>query len=409
VPLAVVAPFLAARPGDTFLVGSPNDKPDRGRNRAVVSVLVCLVLVSAIMASATRSALVGAAVGCGALLWLARRSRTWLRRASAGALVAVVASSIWVTTSSGSALGQRLRSWHDENWLRVEYQVEASDLTVGVGEVFAVPVVLRNTGAVTWRKSGDQPTHLAYHWERVDPANTLVEFEGMRTELPIDVPPGAALEVFALARGPQAEGSYRLRWDLVEEGVSWFSDQGNPMPEQRIEVTRSAEPRPSYPEPHATRPEGAPMAPPRSALWRAALVLWRGRPLLGVGPDNFRRRYQGVIAPSPNGQPYIDTRVHANSLYFETLADLGVAGIAALAVLAVALARVARASRAGEPPLGIAGLGCAVAAGVFFVHGALDYFFEFTPLFGLFWLLLGLTAASDSARRSSGALPDSTR
>jgi hypothetical protein len=46
----------------------------------------------------------------------------------------------------------------------------------------------------------------------------------------------------------------------------------------------------------------------------------------------------------------------------------------------------------------VAGLGTAIAAGTFFVHGAFDYFFEFTPLLGLFWLLLGLTAACGQVR-----------
>jgi hypothetical protein len=38
-------------------------------------------------------------------------------------------------------------------------------------------------------------------------------------------------------------------------------------------------------------------------------------------------------------------------------------------------------------------LACGIAAGLFFVHGVLDYFLEFTPLYGLFWLTLGLTAS----------------
>ncbi len=135
----------------------------------------------------------------------------------------------------------------------------------------------------------------------------------------------------------------------------------------------------------------APPAPPRPTLWRAALVLWHQRPLLGVGPDNFRRRYQAILSPAPSGQPYTDTRLHANSLYFETLADLGLAGIAVLAWIALALSRQIRRQVSADD---LAGLGCSVAAGTFFVHGGLDYFFEFTPLFGLFWVLLGLSAAS---------------
>jgi O-antigen ligase len=141
------------------------------------------------------------------------------------------------------------------------------------------------------------------------------------------------------------------------------------------------------------RPHRLGSAPPapRPRLWRAALVLWRERPLLGVGPDNFRRRYEDVIGPAPNGQPYNDTRIHANNLYLETLADLGLAGIAALAWLAIGLLHALRDSAAAGH---FASLGSGAAAAAFFVHGGIDYFLEFTPLFGLFWLLLGLTSAS---------------
>ncbi|MBV9945344.1 MAG: O-antigen ligase family protein, partial [Myxococcales bacterium] len=136
-------------------------------------------------------------------------------------------------------------------------------------------------------------------------------------------------------------------------------------------------------------PVSDPAPPPRPLLWRAAVHLWRERPLLGIGADNFRRRYGAVLSPAPSGQPYTDTRLHANSLYFETLADLGIAGVAALGAILVALVRRVGAHHAARDLLGF---GCGLAALVFFVHGLLDYFFEFTPLFGLFWVLLGLTA-----------------
>ena len=82
----------------------------------------------------------------------------------------------------------------------------------------------------------------------------------------------------------------------------------------------------------------------------------------------------------------------------------GLAGLAALSAIAVALVRALRAHReTGCAP----GLGCAVAAVAFFVHGSLDYFFEFTPLYGLFWMTLGLTAAFEREPPASPAPPGS--
>jgi O-antigen ligase len=207
------------------------------------------------------------------------------------------------------------------------------------------------------------------------------------------VPPGGAVDVSGLVRGPSVPGTYRLAWDLVQENVSWFSERGNARAERTIVVRAAADTAPTASTIDRPGPTLNPPAPSRPELWHAAVVLFRERPLLGVGPDNFRRRYEAVLEAGKSGQRYTDTRLHANSLYFETLADLGLAGVAALVWIGLALVRSGRRHwRSGS----LAGLGSAVAAGTFFVHGALDYFFEFTPLLGLFWLLLGLAAASES-------------
>jgi O-Antigen ligase len=394
-PLLVVAPFLGREARTTRA----------GVTRAVLVWLASALLVSAILASATRSALVGAVVACAAMLALAWKAGAALRRVAVGVLVVLVAWSglALAAPDATSLLGQRLRFWHDDRWLRVEYGVDTARRTASQGEALAIPVSLRNTGTVTWPRAGAQPVFLAYHWERVGGRSTLADFEGMRTELPADLPPGGTVEVTAKARAPTIEGAYRLRWDLVQEGVTWFSDVGNPTPEQPFEVTQSTGTKAAVASKYKARPTAPTPAPPRPALWRAAVSLWREHPLLGVGADNFRRRYEAVLSPAPNGQPYTDTRIHANNLYFETLADLGLAGVAALAWMAFALARALRAHHATGD---LAGLASGVAAGAFFVHGALDYFFEFTPLFGLFWVLLGLTAACAPREPSLGARPD---
>jgi hypothetical protein len=280
---------------------------------------------------------------------------------------------------------------------------------VQVGEVFRVPVRLRNKGALTWLQAGAHPTRLAYHWEPGDPS-ALAEYDGLRTDLPANVPPGGVIDLVGTVRAPRTNGKYRLRWDLVEEFVTWFSDRGNEMPDQPVDVG-NVEPRPAVeesggveanaaatgaPSSPTIRPAQRDLPPPRPprrlALWRAAVVLWQERPLLGIGPDNFRRRYEAVLSPAPDGQPYTDTRLHANNLYFETLADLGLAGIVSLAFIAFALFRLLRKHYAAGH---LARLACGVSGGIFFVHGVIDYFLEFTPLFGLFWVLLALTATEE--------------
>jgi O-Antigen ligase len=349
VPVLIVAPLAWTR-------------ADTAVRRARLAVAASAVLFLAIFASATRSAIVGAAVACGLMAVLGRRSGPPVPRVAVASLGVLVAVTLVALRPGGSdaRLGQRLRWWHDDRWLGVRYEVP-----------------------------GAQPTLLSYHWT-VEPEGgapaRLVEFDGLRTDLPEDVPPGGIAHVAGIARAPTAGGAYLLSWDLVQEDITWFSARGNAPGEQAVDVrTESA-----MPPPPTVLSKAEPLPAPRRRLWRAAVSLWQERPLLGVGPDNFRRRYEALLSPSPTGVPYTDTRIHANSLYFETLADLGLAGIAALTAIAFALVRCLR--QLWETRC-VAGLACAVAAFTFFVHGLLDYFFEFTPLFGLFWVTLGLTAA----------------
>ena len=389
VPVLIVAPLAWTR-------------PDTAARRARLAVAASAVLFLAIFASATRTAIVGAAVACGLMAVLGRRSGPPVPRVAAASLGVLVALTLVVLRPAGSdaRLGQRLRWWHDDRWLGVRYEVPAKRRTVGAGgSVCRLPSRCGTPGSIAWRKAGAQRTLLSYHWT-LEPEGgapgRLVEFDGWRTDLPEDVPPGGVAHVAGIARAPTAGGSYLLSWDLVQENITWFSARGNAPGEQAVDVrTESAEPPPP-----TVLSKAEPPPAPRRRLWRAAVSLWQERPLLGVGPDNFRRRYEALLSPSPTGVPYTDTRIHANSLYFETLADLGLAGIAALTAIALALVRVLR--QLWETRC-VAGLACAVAAVTFFVHGLLDYFFEFTPLFGLFWVTLGLTAAFAQGPR---ALPE---
>jgi hypothetical protein len=420
VPLLVVAPLSGELEGSPRapleqdrreLEGSPRAALDQrafgALRMARFGIPASAVLLLAIFASATRSALAGVAISCGLLAVVGRRFGWPVARAAAGPLgVLVVLLAVGLRPGgSGSPLGQRLRWWHDDRWFGVQYEVPATARTTSGGEVFAVPITLHNTGSIAWRAEGERPTNLSYHWALAPGGGSpsrLVEFEGRRTALPSDVAPGGVVQIVAVARAPTVAGRYRLSWDLVQENVTWFSDRGNPPGEQVVDVRATG---PAAPLPEIVGPVSAPPSPSRPGLWRAALVLWRERPLLGVGPDNFRRRYQAVMSLPPGRAPYTDDRLHANSLYFETLADLGLAGALGLTALAIALVRSLRRHWTSGC---LAGLGCAVAALSFFVHGLLDYFFEFTPLYGLFWVLLGLTAAFAPEPSASPAPPDSS-
>src|SRR5438132_10683497 len=98
-----------------------------------------------------------------------------------------------------------------------------------------VPITLGNTSNFTWPSAGANPVTLSYHW--INSTGKTAVWDGLRTKLPADVPAGQLTQVQANLAFPSAVGTYLLRWDLVQEGVSWFSGKGVRMPEQTVSVT----------------------------------------------------------------------------------------------------------------------------------------------------------------------------
>jgi len=104
---------------------------------------------------------------------------------------------------------------------------------------------LRNVGTENWPAQGDHPVHLAYHWFTADAiggANRICEpWDTFRTPLPTDVGPGATVDLIDVPfRTPTVPARYILRWDLVQEGVTWFFRQGGASLEVQIESSDQA-------------------------------------------------------------------------------------------------------------------------------------------------------------------------
>ena len=87
-----------------------------------------------------------------------------------------------------------------------------------------VPITVRNTGTLTWRPTGANPVRLAAHL--ADAQGNTVLWDGERTAFTADVPPGGSVTTELIVRAPLASGAYRVRADLVQEGIAWFSTSG---------------------------------------------------------------------------------------------------------------------------------------------------------------------------------------
>jgi hypothetical protein len=97
-------------------------------------------------------------------------------------------------------------------------------------------VEVENAGAAAWRpgETRTEGLKLSYHW--LDERGNAIVWDGLRTELPGVVEPGARLRVEAVLRGPLPPGRYRLAFDLVDEGRFWLAEIGNGPLELDVDV-----------------------------------------------------------------------------------------------------------------------------------------------------------------------------
>lgn len=101
---------------------------------------------------------------------------------------------------------------------------EPAPLVVRAGSTFTLTTTMTNTSAFPWRLAGGAAQiKLAYHW--LDGGGQLVVRDGLRTDLPSEVPPGGTVSVNQAVRAPEQAGSYVLERDLLFELVSWFGDR----------------------------------------------------------------------------------------------------------------------------------------------------------------------------------------
>ncbi|HVY40055.1 MAG TPA: O-antigen ligase family protein, partial [Polyangia bacterium] len=295
------------------------------------------VLLAGVASTGSRAGLAGAALATVAMAacW---RSDGFGRRAGRIAAAVGALAAISTLAASGS-LPARLHFWNESRWYRARIspagaaadRLPAALAANGAGSEL---LVIQNAGTLGWRHLPPSRVVLSHHWLDAGTGRVVVR-DGVTTPLPADVPPGGAVTVRAAVRAPAQPGRYVLAWDMVQEDVRWFGPGGDEGWREPVVVGDGA---------GAAAVAGGRLPaerPTRVELWRAALAAFRTRPLLGVGPDNFRRVYAGYL-PAAGAGHEIDDRLHANSLYFETLADLGLLGAAAAAALILALAGAAR-------------------------------------------------------------------
>jgi O-antigen ligase/polysaccharide polymerase Wzy-like membrane protein/Ig-like domain-containing protein len=278
----------------------------------------------------------------------------------------------------------RLSSETEQSWYQSSYTAP-SVIQARPGAAVDVIVRLTNNGDRTWDSLEQTPFELSYHL--YDEQHNPITYEGERSALPAEVAPGQSVSVQAQVVAPIKAGTYFIEWDLLQENIAWFSWKGNPTALTRLKVIGVVVETPARIKMIAPPTDLRVVlpTPPRSLLWRAALEIARNHPLLGVGPDNFRWQY----GPYLNLDKW-NTDIHSNNLYLEWLADIGVPGFILFLIFSFVMFRniLPTSNDSDNQQLILLALIASLAA--WYIHGLFDYFFEFTPTYVVFWLILGL-------------------
>jgi SAM-dependent methyltransferase len=105
------------------------------------------------------------------------------------------------------------------------------------GTTLTLLVAVWNEGDTVWRHGIDPlggSVMLGSHL--LDERRSLIRADFSRTELSIDVPPGAVIQVLAHVPAPSDPGRYVLRFDPVDDQVAWFSQIGSPTLDLEVEI-----------------------------------------------------------------------------------------------------------------------------------------------------------------------------
>lgn len=356
---------------------------------------IALALTGAgVIATFTRSGLITMTISLlcfGSILFM--RQRRWSGGHTRLAALAAVLVALVLVSRSPQMLVARMSAEGSQEWYGASYSVPQR-LTLQPDSFNEVPVNLKNEGRLTWQSDTAPPFALSYHWLTPD-TEEIVQFDGLRTPFAAPVAPGESVVVSARVRAPNYPGEYTLIWDVVQEHRTWLSLEGV-YPGRTAAVVEGTPAGPPPPT-HGRMPSTV-MRMPRSVLWSTAMQITAERPLLGIGPDNFRHTYGRQL-----GLAAFDTRVHANNTYIEVIAGMGIVGAAALLWLAIAAVRSPRSlMTVDEAWLPIAA-GALAACLAMATHALVDSFLTFTPTYVAFAIAAGLLFAALRAPQPSCA------
>jgi ubiquinone/menaquinone biosynthesis C-methylase UbiE len=121
---------------------------------------------------------------------------------------------------------------------RAEIQILAAPSRATAGARLTVRLRIRNTGEAAWhtdRAARTPAVRLGVQLLAAD--ERLLDRDFYRQDLSGPVAPGQTLDVDLTCPVPDARGPHYFKFDLVEEGVTWFEPQGSAIARHAVEIT----------------------------------------------------------------------------------------------------------------------------------------------------------------------------
>jgi len=116
-----------------------------------------------------------------------------------------------------------VRGEYAQTWLKAPIPT-----TFNSDQAISVPFTFRNDGSKTWLANATQRVRLTYRWYDLKGQQVLVR-QDIRASLPHDIQTGEVVSNLPIdVLAPDHPGTFVLRFDLVEEGLTYFQDRGSP-------------------------------------------------------------------------------------------------------------------------------------------------------------------------------------
>lgn len=113
--------------------------------------------------------------------------------------------------------------------LQARIVLETVSASVRSGQAFTDRLCIANEGSVTWKARGRRfGGQVTCGLKVCDAQGEILREDLGRTPLPKDVAAGETVEIDMTVAGVLPPGDYRLRYDMVVEGVTWFEFQDSP-------------------------------------------------------------------------------------------------------------------------------------------------------------------------------------